>query len=66
MALVTDYDTGLEGMPGVEPVTMEAVFAMLARNVEGSKALLMAAIPRVPTERSCSCGSALSSGPHST
>jgi len=63
VALVTDYDTGLEGIPGVEPVTMEAVFEMLARNVERSKALLMAAIPRIPADRSCSCGSALSSGP---
>ena len=62
-ALVTDYDTGLEGMPGVAPVTMEAVFEMLARNVERTKALLVSAIPRIPEARSCSCGSALSSGP---
>lgn len=62
-ALVTDYDTGLEGIPGVEPVTMEAVFAMLAENVERTKALLVAAIPRIPEDRTCSCRSALSSGP---
>ena len=63
VALVTDYDTGLEGIPGVEPVTMEAVFAMLADNVERTKSLLMAAIPRIPEARSCACASALSSGP---
>jgi 5'-methylthioadenosine phosphorylase len=63
VALVTDYDTGLEGIPGVEPVTMEAVFDMLARNVERTKSLLVSAIPRIPEARSCACGSALSSGP---
>ncbi len=63
VALVTDYDTGLEGIPGVEPVTMEAVFAMLAENVDRTKSLLRAAIPRIPEARSCSCQVALSSGP---
>jgi 5'-methylthioadenosine phosphorylase len=63
VALVTDYDTGLEEMPGVEPVTMEAVFEMLHRNVDRTKALLLAAVPRIPDERSCACASALSSGP---
>ena len=63
LALVTDYDTGLEGIPGVEPVTMEAVFDMLRQNVERTRSLLMAAIPRINGQASCSCASALSSGP---
>lgn len=34
IALITDYDVGLEGVEGIEPVTMEQVFATLERNVE--------------------------------
>ena len=61
LALVTDYDTGLEGVPGMEqvaPVTMEAVFAMLARNVDRTRELLAAAIPAIPVERGCACADA--------
>ena len=49
VALVTDYDTGLEGVEGIEPVTMEQVFAVMAENVERVRALLTAAIPRIVT-----------------
>jgi 5'-methylthioadenosine phosphorylase len=42
---VTDYDTGLEGMPGVEPVTQEQVFAFFDDNVHRIRDLLLAAIP---------------------
>jgi 5'-methylthioadenosine phosphorylase len=45
IALVTDYDTGLEGMPGVEPVTQEQVFAFFEGNVHRIRDLLVAAIP---------------------
>jgi 5'-methylthioadenosine phosphorylase len=45
IALVTDYDTGLEGMPGVEPVTQERVFAFFEDNVHRIRDLLLAAIP---------------------
>jgi 5'-methylthioadenosine phosphorylase len=55
IALVTDYDTGLEGVEGIEPVTMEAVFKMLARNVDRTRRLLFAAIPAVPPVASCRC-----------
>jgi 5'-methylthioadenosine phosphorylase len=48
VALVTDYDTGVEGMPGVEPVTMEAVFEVMRQNVVAVRDLLVTAIPRVP------------------
>ena len=33
IALATDYDVGLEDEPGVEPVTHEAVMAVMAENV---------------------------------
>ena len=45
VALVTDYDAGVDG---VEPVTQEAVFAVMSSNVERVKALLLRAIPRLP------------------
>jgi 5'-methylthioadenosine phosphorylase len=55
VALVTDYDTGLEGADGIEPVTMDAVFAMLANNVERTRQLLFSAIPAVPEVPTCRC-----------
>jgi 5'-methylthioadenosine phosphorylase len=47
VALITDYDTGLEGEPGVEPVTQEQVFAFFEGNVHRVRELLFAAIPRL-------------------
>ncbi len=62
VALVTDYDTGLEGVEGIEPVTMEAVLAVLASNVERTRRLLFAAIPAVPEEPGCRCQEAAAGG----
>ena len=47
VALITDYDTGLEGEPGVEPVTQEQVFAFFEDNVHRVRKLLFAVIPRL-------------------
>jgi 5'-methylthioadenosine phosphorylase len=58
VALITDYDTGLEGVEGIQPVTMEAVFDMLARNVEGTRDLLFTAIPAIPAQPGCACAAA--------
>jgi len=44
VALVTDYDAGLDG---VEPVTQDQVFAFFEQNVVKVRELLMAGIPRV-------------------
>jgi 5'-methylthioadenosine phosphorylase len=55
VGLVTDYDTGLEGVDGIQPVTMDAVFAVLADNVERTRQLLFAAIPALPEQASCRC-----------
>ena len=43
IALVTDYDAGIDG---AEPVSQDAVFAVLERNVHRVRALLERAIPR--------------------
>jgi 5'-methylthioadenosine phosphorylase len=48
VALITDYDTGLEGVEGVEPVTQEEVFAFFEDNVHRVRDLLVAAIPKLP------------------
>jgi 5'-methylthioadenosine phosphorylase len=47
IALITDYDTGLEGEPGVEPVTQEQVFGFFEDNVHRVRELLFAVIPRL-------------------
>jgi 5'-methylthioadenosine phosphorylase len=53
MALVTDYDAGVER---AEAVTMETVFRVLAENIERVKGVILRAIPAVPPEAGCGCG----------
>ena len=62
LALVTDYDAGAgpsgpqpDGGERAEAVTMEAVFRMLAANIERVKAVLHRAIPAVPDQPGCGC-----------
>ena len=45
IALVTDYDAGVDGH---EPVTMNAVFAMVQQNVDNVRRLITAAVPLLP------------------
>ena len=45
IALVTDYDAGIDG---AEPVSQEVVFAVLARNVDRVRELLERVIPDLP------------------
>ncbi|MCC3761949.1 S-methyl-5'-thioadenosine phosphorylase [Glycomyces sp. TRM65418] len=47
IALVTDYDAGLDEDPDVEPVTQEAVFAVFEANLHKVRELLHAAIPNL-------------------
>jgi 5'-methylthioadenosine phosphorylase len=55
LALVTDYDTGAGHDASGEAVTMEAVMAVLADNVERTRALLADVIPQVPATPGCAC-----------
>ena len=48
LALVTDYDSGVDDSPEVRPVTMEEVFRVLGENVELTRRVLFRAIPRIP------------------
>lgn len=47
IALVTDYDVGLEDTPGIAPVTMNEVFAMLERNAAVVRRVLFRAIEQL-------------------
>jgi 5'-methylthioadenosine phosphorylase len=47
IALVTDYDAGVDGQ---EAVTMEAVLATMRRNVGNVQRLIAAAVPHLPAE----------------
>ena len=62
IALVTDYDVGLDGVEGIEPVTIDVVFKVLADNVGRVQSLLLGALPAVPADRSCACGQAVDPG----
>jgi 5'-methylthioadenosine phosphorylase len=59
IALITDYDTGVEDDPDVEPVSMDAVFAFFSANVHRVRDLIGNAVPRIPSERTCTCADAL-------
>ncbi len=56
VALVTDYDVGVDG---IAPVSHAEVLKVFGENIEALRDLLFAAIPAVPAERGCSCGAAL-------
>lgn len=59
VSLITDYDVGLEGMPGLEPVSHAEVVRVFAENIAKLRDLLHALIPAIPPERSCTCSTAL-------
>ena len=50
IALITDYDAGLEDDPDVAPVTQEEVFGFFRQNVETVRRVLFRAIAAVPDE----------------
>lgn len=58
VSLVTDYDAGLEGMQGVQPVSLAEVFEVFGKNNERLRDLLFAVIPRIPGQQDA-CGNAL-------
>lgn len=58
VAMATDYDCWHEQH---EDVTVEAILAVMARNVGNARRLIADTVPRLPAERGCACGQALSS-----
>ncbi len=59
ISLVTDWDVGLAGIPGVKTVTAEEVYRVFNENNEKLRKLLFQLIPRIPEKRSCPCKDAL-------
>ena len=55
IALVTDYDAGLVGAPGIAPVTAEEVEKTFLANNERVKGVILEMIRRIPLERECPC-----------
>lgn len=56
IALITDYDVGVEGG---EPVSHEKVIEVFNANNDKLRSLLFALVPGIPSERSCPCANAL-------
>ena len=54
IAMVTDYDVWAE-----KPVSSDEVVETMRVNSERFKTLIMDALPLIPGERTCGCGSAL-------
>ncbi|MGH2679551.1 MAG: S-methyl-5'-thioadenosine phosphorylase [Actinomycetota bacterium] len=61
VALVTDYDVGVEDIP---QVTHEEVLKVFGENIDTLRDLLFAAIPEVPEARTCACATALAGTGH--
>lgn len=59
VALITDYDAGLEGDPSVASVSVAEVEKVFASNNERVRRLILELIERLPDRRVCDCGSAM-------
>jgi len=59
IALITDYDVGLEGDPSITPVTHEEVIKVFLENNDRLKNLLHKIIPNIPEKASDLCRDAL-------
>jgi len=59
ISLITDYDVGLEDVPGVKPVSHEEVVRVFNSNNERIRKLILELISRLPKERKCPCATAL-------
>ncbi len=58
IALITDYDAGLEGQPEIRPVTHEEVLRVFNANNDQLRGLLHRVIEALPEERHCPCAKA--------
>ncbi len=55
IALVTDYDAGLEGYQDIKPVTADEVVRVFQANERKIKKLLLAMLKNLPPRRQCRC-----------
>lgn len=61
VALVTDYDVGVDDIP---PVSHAEVLEVFGENISTLRDLLFAAIPTIPADRDCPCATALAGTGH--
>jgi 5'-methylthioadenosine phosphorylase len=59
ISLITDYDVGLEGEGGAQPVSHDEVIKVFASNNERVKQAIFKIVEATPSKRTCPCGSAL-------
>ncbi|MDE1857320.1 MAG: S-methyl-5'-thioadenosine phosphorylase [Candidatus Micrarchaeota archaeon] len=59
IAIVTDYDVGLEGQTDVEPVTFEQVSKIFGENMSRIKGIMGEIVSSTPKEQGCNCRNSL-------
>jgi 5'-methylthioadenosine phosphorylase len=59
IALITDYDAGLEGRMDIKPVTNAEVVKIFGENVDKAKRIITDVVKSVPKDRTCSCSKSL-------
>lgn len=59
LSLITDYDVGVEGEPGIASVTAEEVVRQFTENLGRLRDLIVRMIPAIPVQRDCLCATAL-------
>ena len=59
IALITDYDAGLEGQDGIKPVSVSEVVEVMNANNERVRRLIEVLVPRIGGARRCLCSRAL-------
>ncbi|HEY3314218.1 MAG TPA: S-methyl-5'-thioadenosine phosphorylase [Bacillota bacterium] len=59
IALITDYDAGLEGRPDIQPVSHDEVIRVFEANNDRLRQLLFKMIPAIPPGRDCACPTTL-------
>jgi 5'-methylthioadenosine phosphorylase len=59
IALITDYDAGVEDRPEIGAVEVQDVLQVLRDNNERVRRVIELLLPRIPADRTCPCASAL-------
>ncbi len=59
IALITDYDAGLEGESGIGPVSVSEVVQVMNANNERVRRMIEVLVPRLTRDRGCGCAHAL-------
>jgi len=59
ISLITDYDIGLEGQSGIEPVSVAEVVQVLNANNDRVRRLIELLVPRLGGSRTCPCSHSL-------